>query len=489
MFTPIMDSMPLSSNSDPNPPFFPPSNSSDLNPPFYPPPHGATDGGQPGLFSAFPGARHNAQPSSSQWPPPHGTPYPSAPWPLSTPVISTPAWAPNPGYYPPAAGTPLYAPQPHPPPAAGWGQYTPATMPGTGYPPGPTTPYHPPTPYFTGQPPPPTPYEPVSFRATGWYDGPQSAGAVEGGGGYLVARKKVKRRGSRHRHDDDAYAADDGLWHSASMKRTHSQGMPKRHASLQRSASWGHAQGGGGYGYGGGGGVGYGGGGGYGGELLPPAYARGDVWDEHNLARRPRDWRADFTGREGLAGYLPQMLPAMLKPKTDVREWTDTERREIHPLLQYRPAAPPISYDLRHASAPFDPSLPSFPTLARPHNDIDLAQLASSPPAFFLRLVHPLLPWPVDVRAGHPNGITVYDVLRGLTGQLGTPIHGRHFWNEALGAAERGVVAQAFQERCRGRLELVPRGVLQVDFLGERCVFLGVVRGARGVWEVKTGKP
>ncbi|KAF9477290.1 hypothetical protein BDN70DRAFT_934364 [Pholiota conissans] len=486
-----MDSIPM-------PP--PISTSHDPNPPFYPPPHGATDGGQPGFFSAFPGAQNSSQSSSSPWPAPQGTPYPpSSAWPLGSP-ISAPAWG-TAGYYPPA-GPPLFAPQPQPPIPAAWGgQYTPAAN-NTAYHPPSAGPYHPPTPYFTGQPPPPTPYEPTTFTANptnGWYNmtpqQPQSAGV---GGDTYVRVKKPKRRNSKYRRDDydDDYDENEGaggIGYSVSMKRTMSQANPKNRPPLQRSASWGHV-----------GQAAYA-------NMVPPAYARGDLWDEHNLARRPRDWRADFTGREGLAGYLPQMLPSVLKPKTDVRgtcfiillllatrttiltdhlpEWTDSERRDIHPLLLYKPPYPPIDYDLRNASAPFDPGMITFATLDRPHNDIDLAQLACQPASSFMRLLHPRLPWYIDVYSSHPNGVTVFDIFRAITAQLGTPIHGRHFWNESLSAGDRAAITAAFQLRCRGREALIPRGVLQVDFLGDKCLFQGLVRGAHGMWEIKTTKP
>ena len=59
---------------------------------------------------------------------------------------------------------------------------------------------------------------------------------------------------------------------------------------MQRSSSWGNY--GGGYPSGG---------------YSVPRYAMGDVFDEQNLARRPRDWRPDYEPRASLTSYLPRV--------------------------------------------------------------------------------------------------------------------------------------------------------------------------------------
>jgi len=33
----------------------------------------------------------------------------------------------------------------------------------------------------------------------------------------------------------------------------------------------------------------------------------GEGYDEMNLARRPRDWRADYNARQGISSYLPRV--------------------------------------------------------------------------------------------------------------------------------------------------------------------------------------
>ena len=80
-----------------------------------------------------------------------------------------------------------------------------------------------------------------------------------------------------------------------------------------------------------------------------------------------------------------------------------------------------------------------------------------------------------------------------------TPIVGRHFWNEDISDEVRREVGLAFQERVGigpvghpgypaagardpGEAE---RGVVQVDFLGAKVVFEGLVRGKNGMFEMK----
>ncbi|KAF9052164.1 hypothetical protein BJ165DRAFT_1340180 [Panaeolus papilionaceus] len=106
-----------------------------------------------------------------------------------------------------------------------------------------------------------------------------------------------------------------------------------------------------------------------------------------------------------------------------------------------------------------------------------------------MRLFHPKLPWYIDIVARHTNGITVVDLFEQMHRQLHTPILGRHFWNDELGQEERGEITRAFVRRCRGEVEKVRKGVVQLDFLGRKVVFEGLVRGPKGIWEMKMGRP
>jgi hypothetical protein len=208
----------------------------------------------------------------------------------------------------------------------------------------------------------------------------------------------------------------------------------------------------------------------------------GEGFDEMNLSRRPRDWRADYHARQGISSYLPKVG----RSRSDVQEYSDPTRRILHPLLQYTPSHPPIYHDLR--DNPLRPNTLEFLNLQRPHNDIDYAQLATQPPSSVMRIYHPLLPWYIDVQQSHTNGITVFDVLTQIWQQLHTAISGKHYWNEELGEQERAALAKAFWGRSRGAQDEVARGIMRVDFLGGKVVLMGFVRGKNGMWEMKTRK-
>ncbi|KAF8991767.1 hypothetical protein BDQ17DRAFT_1332711 [Cyathus striatus] len=235
----------------------------------------------------------------------------------------------------------------------------------------------------------------------------------------------------------------------------------------------------------------------------PPAYALPDEFNERNLAKRPRDWRADYDPRGGLVPGVVSMFPRLRKGMSDVHEYTDPLKRTIHPLLAYTPSHPPIYHDLRFSPFPSTPSLTSstqplgspseftnleFPNIQRKPNSLDLAQLACTPSASLLRLYHPKLPWYIDIHASHPNGVTVYDVLMQMQAQLKTKISARHYWNDVLAGKDREGVNRAFLGRCGGREEEVREGVRQVDFLGGAVVLRGFSRGRGGMWEVRTSE-
>jgi len=70
--------------------------------------------------------------------------------------------------------------------------------------------------------------------------------------------------------------------------------------------------------------------------------------------------------------------------------------------------------------------------------------------------------------------------------QLHTPIQDKHFFNEELNELDRAFLTSAFESRVANNPTLRGRGVLRLDFLGDKYAFEGLVRGARGVWEMKT---
>ena len=217
------------------------------------------------------------------------TPYPSfqqplvSPWPPPAEEPPNNAQSPTYGQYGPPGGTPAWLPA-QPPvwgqtPVSPWAPTTPASTwgalsPTASY--APQTPIgysgfggygpRPQTPYF-GPNTPTTPYDSSAQPITsGWYgaENPQR-------------KKKNKRRLSSREQN---WRWDGQNWDD-SMGRV----------PLQRSVSWGH--------------------------FNTPAYGR-EPYDALNLARRPRDWRPDYTPRDGIAA-LATYLPRVTRSNSDVR--------------------------------------------------------------------------------------------------------------------------------------------------------------------------
>ncbi|KAF5313730.1 hypothetical protein D9611_010096 [Ephemerocybe angulata] len=471
---------------------------------FHAAPPGASSGGQPGgfggggygfgggggggggFFDAFPGA---SQQRESPWPPTFGpgTPHPNAanlapgyPWGVG-------GGGGGPSGYPGFGGS-----APHSaPPTTGWGFNAPSGYPAGGFNNTPALSWGAQTPAGSyGAPVTPGGAPPFGFGGGGYtpWSAPGGGGGFEGFGsggialgGFVGApsphyppweppKKEKKRKEKR----------------SSSMKRAVSEGPNGQHGKkegLSRSNSFGHLAGQGVFGWAGAG---------YYPAFSPMGIPTGagaigqqEIYGPRNLARRPRDWRADYNPRGGLASYLPGVLS---RDKSDVSEITDTTKRTLHPLLQFDNARPPIALDLRQNPLNLPPHSTLFLNLSRPHNNIDFAQLATSPATSHMRLYHPLLPWYIDVRAAHPNGVTVYDLLTQMYRQLMMPITGRHFYNEDFGEEERAAVTRAFAVRVGRDEGETGRGVVQVDWLGDRVVFEGLVRGKGGMWEVKTAR-
>ncbi|KAF8988366.1 hypothetical protein BDQ17DRAFT_1257722, partial [Cyathus striatus] len=95
------------------------------------------------------------------------------------------------------------------------------------------------------------------------------------------------------------------------------------------------------------------------------------------------------------------------------------------------------------------------------------------------------LPWSIPIRASTPSGITISDLLLCLYEELQEPIRHGEYYTDALGGKEREALGRAAAVRCAGDSGLLGRGVLRVDFLGEECIFAGIVGGRKG-WELTT---
>ncbi|KAL1740826.1 hypothetical protein HDZ31DRAFT_46701 [Schizophyllum fasciatum] len=196
-------------------------------------------------------------------------------------------------------------------------------------------------------------------------------------------------------------------------------------------------------------------------------------------ARRPREWRPEYTVRPSLASYIPRG-----RRDTVVDDFTDPVRRKLSYLLAYATPSP-VFWDIR-----YDPQYVTclnFPCLRRQHNDIDFYQIASEPPVERMRLVHHRLPWYIEILQSHPNGITVGDIITQMYAQLSMSILAKDYWNEEMTAADQEKISAAYRKRCKGDEHEAGKGVKRVDFLGERVIFEGLHKKG-GVWEIKLKK-
>ncbi|KAJ7752576.1 hypothetical protein B0H16DRAFT_787227 [Mycena metata] len=220
-----------------------------------------------------------------------------------------------------------------------------------------------------------------------------------------------------------------------------------------------------------------------GGGLQRGAWGTPATFDENHLSRRPEDWRDDYSPR-GSSTDIP--FSSLFRKKSSAADWAgDTKKRALAKVLEYNATRPHISYDLRYA-----PEETAYMGNFKPRSQAEMMQPAVSPIAPRMRLVHPRLPWYVDVEAPLTQpGVTLVDVIRTLFKELNRPIGGHDFWNEELGKHEREGLTFAFKRRCGKRGEFAReemlKGVKRVDFLGHECIFVGLVRRS-GMWEIKT---
>jgi len=153
-------------------------------------------------------------------------------------------------------------------------------------------------------------------------------------------------------------------------------------------------------------------------------------------------------------------------------------------MLEYTTAhLHPLAYDIR-----LDPmqSDAQFLNMLRPSNELDYLQLATEPPQREMRLWHPKLPWYIDVRESHENGITIQDILCQMYTQLSQRIRHEHLYNEVLNARTREALSTAYYYRCGSNVESLSNGVLRMDFLEFDVMVLGMKRSSNGMWEIKT---
>lgn len=172
------------------------------------------------------------------------------------------------------------------------------------------------------------------------------------------------------------------------------------------------------------------------------------------------------------------------------KAYEDSVKRSLHSVLEYAPHSPPLALDLRYKVKGRSGAILSQRVIRtfNSGDNVDFSQPALSPHASRIRLYHPKLPWYVDIHQSNASGVTLEDVLVQLSSQMRTPIRNRHYYNDSLNDKARAALGQRYSERTEGRENMGLKGVTQVDFLGEKFVMEGLVRGDKGLWEIKTGK-
>ncbi|KNZ73610.1 hypothetical protein J132_10698 [Termitomyces sp. J132] len=209
------------------------------------------------------------------------------------------------------------------------------------------------------------------------------------------------------------------------------------------------------------------------GDRQPDQYhLRSAEYNLDNLVGRPNDWRWDYGVRRTIDAGA----------RTSIDEFRDPIERTISATLSYVHSNTCVTYDLRFFP---DSKTLFFPILGRVHNHIDFTQLATNPPVDQMRLFHPLLPWYIDVYKKIDSGVTVGDVIMQIYIALQSPIDARQYYNEELGSEIRDRIARAYQWRTQGTAEKL-KGIKRVDYLEDRCIFVGLVKSRDGMWEIQT---
>jgi hypothetical protein len=237
-----------------------------------------------------------------------------------------------------------------------------------------------------------------------------------------------------------------------------------------------------------------------------PAYAQEDdqPYGANNLSGRPKDWRPDYCPTLGTSLYLkitgkrsegedPQTSILLFESDRytiQYKAYEDPVKRSVHSLLEFTPQSPPLALDLRYKVKGRNGAIISQRVIRTSnHGDnVDFDQQALTPHASRMTLYHPKLPWYVDIHQSNPTGVTLQDVLVQLSSQMRTRIRTRHYYNDSLNDSARTALGLRYIARTEGREREGERGIVQVDFLGEKFVMEGLVRGNKGLWEIKTRK-
>jgi hypothetical protein len=98
-----------------------------------------------------------------------------------------------------------------------------------------------------------------------------------------------------------------------------------------------------------------------------------------------------------------------------------------------------------------------------------------------MRLIHPRLPWNIDVYATNPTGVDLGDLFRAIWTYLRIPIQQTDFWNNEMSDTDRDKISHVWKVRCDGDPFERECGVTRVDFSRKHVVLEGLVKGCNGM--------
>ena len=156
----------------------------------------------------------------------------------------------------------------------------------------------------------------------------------------------------------------------------------------------------------------------------------------------------------------------------------------LSPYIRYTAHQSSMYLDVRD-----NPSFVEFRALeGKSVNAWDLSRFACEPPLQTLVLYNKYYPWTIEVNASNPSGITLHDLFGAIFVHMARPISQEDYWNNEVDERMRERIAHAWAARCADDEVERSRGIKRVDFLMDRIILEGFVRGKDGMWEMKIKK-
>lgn len=239
----------------------------------------------------------------------------------------------------------------------------------------------------------------------------------------------------------------------------------------------------------------------------------GGMFDDLHLADRPRSWRPDFNAR---SSESPRTVPgvsrlaAVANRLPCFRRWQNTQSGMSLSLVSLIRSSLIRSFLYSESDRP-DVTLSSHVAYSNPiaftydlryppnhstkghtlrwglrNTRVNYAEMAATPAVRKLRMYHPSLPWYIDIEARYSYNITVGDVYEQMYESLRKPVAREEFYSNQLDAEDRKAILEAFKARCGESQRKRNEGMMRIDFMKLDVMFLGLEKGADGMWLMKT---